>query len=56
MLVEGVRAVVDSADRIREAVDGDGSVEPRVKECVGAVEDVDRAFTQRQEHMDGLRA
>jgi len=55
-LVEGVQEVLDGADRIREAVDADEAVEPHVRECGAAVDDLDRAFTGRQEHMDGLRA
>jgi hypothetical protein len=55
-LVEGVQEVLDGADRIREAVDADEVIEPHVRECGAAVDDLDRAFTGRQEHMDGLRA
>lgn len=55
-LVETAERVVDCADRIRSAVDGDGSVATRLSECDAAVTDLDRAFTQRQEHMDGLRS
>jgi|GEM_PF-5125738 len=55
-LVGIVEAVVDGADRIRAAVDEDESIDGHVGECESTVDDFDRAFTGRQEHMDGLRA
>ncbi|WP_436908537.1 hypothetical protein [Halosimplex marinum] len=56
-LVAELERVDDATDDLRaEVAEAGGAVASRLRECEAAVADLDRAFTRRRDHMEGLEA